>query len=119
MLHLTREGANKFMDIKEHMDHAYARRFAGVVARYLRDRYGARKVMLFGSLVSGLFNPDFSSINIGFEGVVDNMDADATADSRFHFGYRDPDGLSRLQIVSLNELSPEIRAFIRMESEEI
>lgn len=107
------------MEIKEHMDHAYARRFACKVARYLKDRYGARKVMVFGSLVSGLFNPDFSSINIGFEDVVENMDADASSDTRFHFGYRDPDGLSRLQVVSLKHLSPEMRAFILQDSEEI
>ena len=75
--------------------------------------------MIFGSLVSGLFNPDFSSINIGFEGVVDNRDADAAADSRLHFGYRDPDGLRRLHVVSLKELSPEMRDHIWMESEEI
>jgi len=107
------------MEIKEHMDHAYARRLAGKVAKYLKDRYGARKVMVFGSLVSGFFNPDFSPIKIGFEGVGKNLDADASADCRFHFGFRDPDGLHRLQVVSLKELSPEAREMALRESEEI
>lgn len=111
------------MEIREHMDHAYARRLAGKVARYLRDRYGARKVMMFGSLVSGFFNPDFSPINVGFEGARENLDsdalADAVADCRFHFGYRDPDGIQRLQVVSLRELTPEEKALMLWESEEI
>jgi predicted nucleotidyltransferase len=107
------------MEIKEHMDHAYARRFAGKVARYLKDRYKVRKVMMFGSLVSGFFNPDFSPINIGFEGIRNDLEADASADCRFHFGHRDPDGLNRLQVVSLQELSPEARAWILSDAEEI
>ena len=107
------------MEIKEHMDHAYARRLAGKVARYLKARYKARKVMLFGSLASGLFNPDFCPIKIGFEGVVGNMDADAAADSWLHFGCCDADGLKRLHVISLNKLSPEARQSIQRESEEI
>ena len=107
------------MEIKEHMDHAYARRLAGKVARYLKERYRARKVMLFGSLASGLFNPDFCPIYIGFEGVVANMDADAASDSWLRFGCCDADGLRRLHVVSMNALSPEMRAFIQLDSEEI
>lgn len=111
------------MEIREHMDHAYARRLAGKVAGYLRDRYGARKVMVFGSLVSGFFNPDFSPINVGFEGARENLDADALADAvadcRFHFGYRDPDGLNRLRVVSLKELPPEEKTRLQWEAEEI
>lgn len=111
------------MEIKEHMHHAYARRLAGKVAKYLKDRYGARRVMLFGSMVSGFFNPDFSSIKVGFEGARENLDADAIADAvadcRFHFGYRDPDGLSRLDVVSLKEVSPQIRDEILRDAEEI
>jgi len=101
------------------MDHAYARRLAGKVARYLRNRYGARKVMVFGSLVTGFFNPDFSPIDIGFEGIEKNLDADAVADCRFHFGHRDPDGLNRLHVVSLKDISPERRSVILSEAEEI
>ena len=107
------------MEIKEHMDHAYARRLAGKVGRYLKERYGAQKVMMFGSLVTGFFNPDFSPITIGFDGVKKNLSADAMADCRFHFGSRDPDGLSRLQVVSLQELDPEMRTRVLRESEEI
>jgi hypothetical protein len=75
--------------------------------------------MMFGSLVSGFFNPDFSPINIGFEGIRNDLEADASADCRFHFGHRDPDGLNRLQVVSLQELSPEARAWILSDAEEI
>ena len=111
------------MEIREHMDHAYARRLAGQVGRYLRDRYGARKVLMFGSLVTGFFNPDFSPISVGFEGARENLDADANADAvadcRFHFGHRDPDGINRLQIVSLKEVSPQMRDWILWESEEV
>ena len=107
------------MEIKEHMDHAYARRLAGKVARYLKERYQVRKVMMFGSLVSGFFNPDFSPIKIGFDGIRKELGADASADCRFHFGQRDPDGLNRLQVVDLEELSPETRAGILSEAEEI
>jgi len=107
------------MEIREHMDHVYARRFAGTVARYLKDRYGARKVMMFGSIVTGFFNPDFCAINIGFDEVRKNLDADAVADCRLHFGYRDPDGLHRLQVVSLKSFTPERRAAILLEAEEV
>ena len=110
---------DRTMEIREHMDHAYARRLAGKVAKYLKERYGARKVMMFGSLVTGFFNPDFSPINIGFEGVRNGLDDDASADCRFHFGHRDPDGIHRLQVVSMNEVSPEMRNWISHESEEI
>lgn len=111
------------MEIKEHMHHAYARCLAGKVAKYLKDRYGARRVMMFGSMVSGFFNPDFSAIKVGFEGAREGLDADALADAvadcRFHFGYRDPDGLHRLQVVSLKEVSPQQREEILREAEEI
>ena len=111
------------MEIREHMDHAYARRLAGKVARYLKDRYGARKVLMFGSLVTGFFNPDFCPIKVGFEGARENLDADANADAladcRFHFGHRDPDGLHRLQVVSLREVGPEMRNAILREAEEV
>ena len=103
------------MEIREHMDHAYARRLAGQVARYLKDRYGARKVLVFGSLVTGFFNPDFSPISVGFVGASENLDADANADAvsdcRFHFGHRDLDGINRLHIVSLKEVSPAMREY--------
>ncbi len=107
------------MEIKEHMDHAYAKRLACQVGKYLKVRYGAKKVMIFGSLVTGFFNPDFSSIKVGFEGIKRDLDADAMSDCRFHFGSRDPDGLKRLLVVNLKELSPEHRQALLRVSEEI
>lgn len=107
------------MEIKDHMPVAYARRLATRVARYLKDRYGAKRVMLLGSLASGLFNPDFSGIRVGFEGVQEDLERSAITDCRFHFGNRDPDGLDRLDVVSLAHLSPKDRDFLTRESEEI
>ena len=107
------------MEIKEHMDHAYARRLAGQVAQYLKGRYGARKVLLVGSLVSGFFNPDFCPIRIVFDDIRRGLDEDAVSDCRFHFGHRDPDGLRRLQVASLSQLSQESRNAILSVAEEI
>ena len=56
------------MEIREHMDHAYARCLAYKVGHYLKDRYGARKVLVFGSLVTGFFNPDFLRSASGLKG---------------------------------------------------
>lgn len=107
------------MEIRDHMPHAYARRLAGKVARYLKERYGASRVLLFGTLASGFFNPDFSDIKVGFEGVKKELVDDAMADCRFHFGWRDPQGIRRLNVVSLAELGPAERNILVGETEEI
>ena len=107
------------MEIREHMDHAYARCLASQVARYLKDRYGARKVLVFGSLVTGFFNPDFSPISVGFVGASENLDADANADAVSDCRFRDPDGINRLHIVSLKDVSPAMRDWILWEAEEV
>jgi hypothetical protein len=107
------------MEIKNHMPIAYARRLATQVAQYLKIRYGAKRVVLLGSLASGLFNPDFSGIRVGFDGVEPDLEKSAITDCRFHFGNRDPDGISRLDVVSLTRLSPKERDFLARESEEI
>jgi predicted nucleotidyltransferase len=107
------------MEIKDHMPHAYARRLAGKVARHLRDRYGAKKVMLIGTLATGLFNPDFSDIKVGFEGVQNGLESDAVADIRSHFGERDPSGIHRLDVVNLSSLPKDERKHLLGESEEI
>lgn len=98
---------------------AYARRLAGRVARYLRDRYGARKVLLVGSAVTGMFNPDSSAVTVAFEGVRDGLEEDAPADCRFHFGTRDNGGIERLRIVNLGSISGSERQVLLMESEEV
>jgi predicted nucleotidyltransferase len=45
-----------------------AKRAAKKVADFLRSQ-GARRVILFGSLVTGPFHPDSSDIDLFFEGV--------------------------------------------------
>jgi predicted nucleotidyltransferase len=39
------------------------------VAAFLRDRFGASRVLLFGSLAAGRYIPGVSDIDIYFEGV--------------------------------------------------
>ncbi len=107
------------MEIRDHMPHAYARRLAGKISKYLKTRYGASRVMLFGTLAGGFFNPDFSDIKVGFEGVRDYLLQDAMADCRFRFGWRDRAGIRRLDLISLSSLErAELKRLIA-ESEEI
>ncbi len=67
------------MQLKDHIPVAYARRLAHSIGRYLKDRYGATKVLLFGSLTLGAYNPDFSDIDVYFEGVREELVASAMA----------------------------------------
>ena len=105
------------------MDPAYARSLASQVARYLKDRYGARKVFIFGPLVTGAFNPDSSVIDVGFVGAKEDLSSDANADAasdcKLHFSHRDADGLSRLRVINLSEADAETRNRILQEAEEL
>lgn len=49
------------------------------VALFLKEKYGATRVMLFGSLAKGLFEKD-SDIDIYFEGVAKNRILDASGE---------------------------------------
>ena len=42
---------------------------ARAAAKYLKDEYGATRVLLFGSLAKGDYDPRYSDIDIYFEGV--------------------------------------------------
>lgn len=60
---------------------------------------------------------------MGFEGAREDLDADSNADAasdcRFHFGHRDTDGINRLHVFSLKEVSPQMRDWILWEAEEV
>lgn len=107
------------MEVRDHMPKVYARMLAQRVARYLKRRYGASKVMLFGSLVVGCYNPDFSDIDVCFEGVRDALVADAMADCKRNFGMNDSCGRQRLHCLSASQLPGEVKGQILRESEEI
>ncbi len=107
------------MEIKDHMPHAYARRLAERVARYLKKRYGATKVLLCGSVAIGAYNPDFSDIDVYFEGVREELVASALADCRRNFGERDTAGRKRIDYLSAASLPAETQSLITRSAEEI
>ena len=61
------------------------------VARFLRDEFGATRVLLFGSAVSGNYTPRYSDIDIYFEGVpVESVD-EVTGRAMWRFAHYDLD----------------------------
>ncbi len=107
------------MEVQDHMPRAYARLLAHKVARYLKRRYGASKVLLFGSLAVGCYNPDFSDIDVYFEGVRDALVADAMADCKRNFGLNDSSGRARLHYLTASEVRSDTKDQLLRESEEI
>ena len=107
------------MLIREHMPHAYARRLAQKVSKYLKSRYGAKRVLLFGSLAIGSYNPDFSDIDVYFEGVKEELVASALADCRLNFGERDAAGLKRIDYLCESQLPGFTRRLVGYDSEEL
>lgn len=93
------------MQIKDHMPFAYAHRLAQKIGSYLKKRYGATKVMIAGSLAMGCYNPDFSDIDVYFEGVREELVADVMADCRRNFGERDSAGRKRIDYICASQLS--------------
>lgn len=121
---LARKVLNSLMEenmgIKDHMPQAYARRLAQAVSRFLKERYGARKVLLIGSLAIGAaYNPDFSDIDVCFEGIHEEMVASAQADCRKNFGERDSLGRKRIDYLSVNMLPRDVMAGLRRTAVEI
>ncbi len=97
------------MEVKDHMPVAYARRLAHAVAHYLKKRYGATKVLLMGSLSFGAYNPDFSDVDVYFEGVREELVASALADCRRNFGEKDSAGRKRLDCINATALPLETK----------
>ncbi len=87
------------MNVKDHMPQAYARRLAQKVSALLKKRYGAKRVLLIGALTLGCYNPDFSEIDVLFEGVKDSDVAEAIDDCRQHLR---PAGFQRDQASGLS-----------------
>lgn len=107
------------MEIKDHMPHAYARRLAARVARYLKKRYGATKVLLCGSVAIGAYNPDFSDIDVYFEGVREELVASALADCRRNFGEKDTSGRKRIDYICAAQLQADAQTKLTKSAEEI
>ena len=107
------------MEVQDHMPHAYARRLAQRIARYLRRRYGATRVLLFGSLAAGYYNPDFSDIDVYFEGIRDVLVADAMADCKRNFGIADSSGRQRVHYVNSGQVNGLVRGEILRTAEEL
>jgi predicted nucleotidyltransferase len=64
---------------------------AKTVAQHLRERFGATRVLLFGSLASGHSAPGFSDIDIYFEGVPRAKVDEVTGRLMCHFSEYDID----------------------------
>lgn len=72
-------------------DNSSPMELAKTVADYLRDRFGATRVLLFGSLARGYSSPGFSDIDIYFEGVPRAKVDEVTGRLMCHFSAYDID----------------------------
>ncbi len=107
------------MKIKDHMPFAYAYRLAQGIAQYLKRRYGATRVMIFGSLAVGCYNPDFSDIDVYFEGVREELVADAMADCTLNFGLRDSSGRQRIDYFTAERIPEMVKPYLMRDAAEI
>jgi predicted nucleotidyltransferase len=64
---------------------------AKAAAHYLRSRFGATRVLLFGSLASGHAAPGCSDIDIYFEGIPRSKVDEVTGRLMSHFSPHDID----------------------------
>ena len=62
---------------------------ARAAAKYLKDEYGATRVLLFGSLARGDYDPRYSDIDIYFEGVPRAKVDEAAGMAMWHFPKHD------------------------------
>jgi predicted nucleotidyltransferase len=107
------------MNVKDHMPQAYARRLAQKVSALLKKRYGAKRVLLIGALTLGCYNPDFSEIDVLFEGVKDSDVAEAIDDCRRTFGQRDSSGIKRVDYLVAQSVPDLSRRLSMHQAEEI
>ncbi|MBN2576774.1 MAG: nucleotidyltransferase domain-containing protein [Deltaproteobacteria bacterium] len=76
-------------------------------AKLLAERYHARRVVLFGSLVDGTFS-ERSDVDLAVEGMPSAPYFDALADLMTLFG-------GPVDLVRLEEAAPDLRAYIEAE----
>ncbi len=90
-----------------------AKGLAEAGAKLLRDRYGARHVILFGSLVGDGYFHQHSDIDLAVEGIDEVQYYRAVADLLA----LDPD--FQFDLVMIEEAGPELKEIIRSQGVEI
>ena len=87
------------MKVKNNMSAQYARQLAHTIALFLQKKFGATRVLVFGSLVEEggkFFDPHTSDIDIYFEGVPTNRTFQAIGACLAEFGEYDKSGRQRV-----------------------
>lgn len=87
------------LQIRSHMSKWYAFAIAKRIASVLK-KHGATKVMLFGSLCTRKYDPDYSDIDIYYEGIPLNKTIHAEVDATWTTGEEDETGRRRVDLVS-------------------
>lgn len=85
--------------IKRHMPRAYAMQVAHQIAAQLKA-HGAKRVLLFGSLITPRYDADSSDIDIYYEGVPPENIIRAEVDATWETGEEDETGKRRVDLVS-------------------
>lgn len=84
--------------IKDHMPREHAMRVAHRIAESLRSQ-GAEKILLFGSLCTEDFDPDYSDIDIYYEGIPLPDTLHAEVEATWKTGEEDETGRRRVDLV--------------------
>lgn len=84
--------------IKNHMPRDHALRVAHRIAENLKAQ-GAKKVLLFGSLCTPEFDPDYSDIDIYYEGIPLPDTLHAEVEATWKTGEEDETGRRRVDLV--------------------
>ena len=92
--------------VTDHMPREHAMGVAHQIAETLR-KHGATKVFLFGSLPTPRYDPDYSDIDIYYEGIPLANTLHAEVDATWKTGEEDETGRCRVDIV--NEHTPDTK----------
>ena len=90
--------ATEEIRVKDHMPREHALRVARRIAERLRSQ-GATKILLFGSLRTPDFDPDYSDIDIYYEGIPLPDTLHAEVDATWKTGEEDETGRRRVDLV--------------------
>ena len=84
--------------VKDHMPREYAMTVARRIAEILRA-HGAKKVLLFGSLSTPGYDPDYSDIDVYYEGIPLPDTLHAEVEATWEVGEEDETGRCRVDMV--------------------
>ena len=84
--------------VKDHMPREHAMAVARRIAGILRAQ-GAGKVLLFGSLCTPSYDPDYSDIDVYYEGIPLPDTLHAEVEATWEVGEEDESGRCRVDIV--------------------